>query len=63
MSHTTNKWENRSSTGLNTNEEYLHQRRIPVVLVLICDHFLSFFVESGSVLTIKGSLEYMPVNV
>ena len=56
VSDTKNKRDNGSCTGLNTNEEYFYQRWIPVLLVLIRDHILSFFVESGSVLTIKDLL-------
>lgn len=43
VSHTKNKWNYGSCTGLNTNEEYFYQKWVPVLLVLICDHVLSFF--------------------
>lgn len=43
VSHTKNKWNYGSCTGLNTNGEYFYQKWIPVLLVLICDHVLSFF--------------------
>lgn len=57
VSHTKNKQNNGSCTGLNSNEEYFYPRWIPVSLVLLCDHVLPFFVESSSVLTIKAFLE------
>lgn len=43
VSDTKNKRDDRSCTRLNTNEEYFYQRWIPVLLVLLCGHVLSFF--------------------